>query len=116
MKKTENPEKNLLDMIPVVCCDWDTGEDGNVFLSVPRFRRPLMKKIALRMGKSEFVKVHLDEKGSKTWKRIDGKRSIEVIGKGLEMDEDESPQQFYERLSEYLMILSKNNFIKLIDT
>lgn len=109
MKKKEG---NLLDLIPERNCQWGTSENGKIYLQVPRFRNRFMKSIALRLGKSEFVKIHYDELGSKTWQLIDGKNSVERIGELLEKEMGSAAQPVYQRLTEFLLILSRNKFIQ----
>jgi len=114
-KKINDVQKNLLDMVPVRTCDWGTDKDGIAYLLVPRFRNRFMKWIANRLGKSEFVKVFFDEKGSPVWKLADGSLSIMEIGKKITKDPDETDQQMYERLAEFFVILRKNRFVELKD-
>ncbi len=110
--KEKKKNKNLLDMIPETQCNWENNHDETVSLIVPRFKNRFMKKITIKLGKSEEVKIHLDEKGSNTWVLIDGIRTVETIGEKLEKEENESLEQFYQRLGEFLIILAKNRFIR----
>ncbi len=110
MKKKKSD--NLLDMIPEIQCKWVNDKNRTVSLVVPRFKNRFMKKIAVKLGKSEEVKIHLDEKGSNTWRLIDGYKTVEAIGKNLDQEENESIEQFYQQLCEFLLILAKNRFIR----
>lgn len=110
--KTNKQSDNLLDMVPETQCKWVNDMNETVSLIVPRFKNRLMKKIALTLGKSEEVKIHLDKKGSNTWKLIDGSSTVETIGDKLERDQNESTEQFYQRLCEFLLILARNRFIR----
>jgi hypothetical protein len=112
MNETEKKD-NFLDLIPVRNCKWETTEDGKTCFVVPRFRNRWMKRIALRMGKSEFVRVFLDDRGAEVWQLIDGVKSVETIGKHLEKESDETDEQVYDRLTDYLSILARNKFILL---
>ncbi len=100
-------------MIPVRNCKWETAEDGRTCFVVPRFRNRLLKWIALKHGKSEFVRVYLDEKGAAVWRLIDDVKSVAAIGKHLEKDTDETEERMYDRLSDYVSILARNKFIHL---
>jgi predicted RNA-binding protein (virulence factor B family) len=113
MMKLEN-RGNFLDLIPDRNCQWDKTGDGRTYLLVPRFKNQWMKKIALRLGKSEFVKVYFDDNGDRVWGLIDGSKSVEEIGKLMEKEKgkDETPQQVYDRLTEFMSILARNNFIR----
>jgi hypothetical protein len=104
-------DKNLLDMIPEMLCQWEISDEGKVNLLVPRFRNQFLHRIAIRMGKSEFVKVHLDETGTLVWKHIDGHRTVEKIGQLMKREEKETAQQAYERLCQFLIILSRHQLI-----
>lgn len=107
----KSKQDNFLDLIPEKNCRWEQAEKGNVNLLVPRFKNRWMKKIALRLGKSELVKINFDEIGSRTWLLIDGNRKVEEIGKHLEEELKEKVQPVYQRLSEFLSILARNKFI-----
>lgn len=106
-------QDNFLDLIPVRNCKWETTGDGKTCFVVPRFRNRLLKWIALKLGKSEFVRVNLDERGAGVWHLIDDTRNVEQIGKRLEKDADETDQQMYDRLTEFISILARNKFITL---
>ena len=108
MKKKDD---NFLDLIPEKNCRWEQAESGKIFLLVPRFKNQWLKKIARKLGKSELVKVHFDEIGSNTWRLIDGASTVEQIGQQLEKEMQDKVQPVYQRLSEFLSILSRNKFI-----
>jgi hypothetical protein len=112
MSETEKKD-NFLDLIPVRNCQWETTEEGKTFLVVPRFKNRLMKRIAQRLGKSEVVRVYFDANGVKVWNLIDGSRSVEQIGKSLEKEENETREQAYHRLTDFISILARNKFISL---
>jgi hypothetical protein len=112
MKETEKKD-NFLDLVPERNCKWETTEDGKTCFVVPRFKNQWMKRIALKMGKTEFVRVYLDARGAAVWNLIDGKKNVERIGKLIERETDETDDQVYDRLTEYLSILARNKFILL---
>jgi hypothetical protein len=110
---------NFLDLVPERNCRWDKTGDGRVCLLVPRFKNRWMKKIALKLGKSETVKIHFDDRGTAVWDLIDGSRTVEQIGQligekkaGDDKDETETMDRVYARLTEFLSILSRNRFIQ----
>lgn len=109
MKKKD---RNLLELIPEKECEWESVPEGKISLVVPRFKNRFFKKIAMKMGKSEFVRIHLDKMGSNVWNLVDGIRSVEEIGKIIPREKDESEQSLYERLSEFIVILARNRFIQ----
>ena len=107
-KKDKNV--NFLDLIPQRNCRCEKTGDGRIDLLVPRFKNRFMKKIALKLGRSEFITIHLDALGSKVWDRIDGSHTVEQIGKLMEKENEEF-LQLYERLTHFLSSLSRHRFI-----
>ena len=103
--------RNFLDLIPEQNCRWEIGKDGNIYLVVPRLKNRLLRSLAVKMGKSEYIKVHCDQVGTKTWNLIDGYRNVAQIGDQLEKDMGEEVQPTYERLSEFISVLFKNKLI-----
>jgi hypothetical protein len=106
-------EDNILNYIPEINCRWDKNKDGKIHLLVPRFKNPWMKRIALRLGRSEWVKIFLDEIGSCSWSLIDGRRNVEEIGVELKQKMGDSVEPVYQRLTEFIVILAKNKFVLL---
>jgi hypothetical protein len=107
----EKKEGNFLNLIPEINCRWESDQEGKVYLLVPRFKNSWMKKIALKLGKSELVKIFLDEIGTRSWKLINGRRTVRQIGALLEKDMGERVKPVYDRLIEFMSILFKNRFI-----
>jgi hypothetical protein len=107
----KNKEENLLDLIPEIICRWEKNQEGKIYLLVPRFRSPLLRKIGMKFGRSEWVRIILDEKGTKSWGLINGKRSVHEIGELLEKEMGDSVKPVYDRLSQFITILFKNKFI-----
>jgi len=112
---TEKKKKsiNLLDLIPEIKCRWEKNGDGGIFLLVPRFKWLWVRQIALKLGRTEFVKVRLDSIGVKVWELMDGQKTVEQIGKLIEEEHAGSFPQVYERLGLFLTTLSKNRLILL---
>ena len=104
-------EKNLLDLIPERNCRWEAAEDGRIYLLVPRFKNKIMRRIGLHFGRSDWVKIFFDEIGTRSWGLIDGRRTVTEIGVTLEKEMGEKVKPVYERLAEFMVILSRNRFI-----
>jgi hypothetical protein len=102
---------NYLGLIPERNCRWETTAEGKTCLLVPRFKKPFMKKIAAKLGKSETIRLSLDLTGTKVWALIDGTSTVEQIGKSMQKEEHEPIQQLYERLTEFFTRLWQNKFI-----
>lgn len=112
-QKKIDSKTNFLDVIPEINCRWEKNGDGRICLLVPRFKKNFMKRIALKLGRSEFVQVSLDNLGTTAWAYIDGTNTVEQIGKLMEKDKGESIEQVYQRLSQFLTILARNRLVSL---
>lgn len=108
----KNKKVNFLDLIPERKCQWEETRDGRIDLKVPRFKNPLMKKLALKLGRSEYITIHLDDLGSKVWDRIDGSHTVEQIGELVKKENEGFNHQLYERLTQFLSSLSRHRFIQ----
>lgn len=104
---------NFLDLVPEKNCRWDKAEDGRSYLLVPRFKNRWMKKIAMKMGRSELVKIYFDPMGTGVWNLIDGEISVAEIGKRMEHEKGEEIEQVYDRLTSFISILARNKFVNL---
>lgn len=111
MKRVKEKVSNFLDLVPDRNCMWDKSLDGRTYLLVPRFKNRWMKKMSLRLGKSESVRVYFDNNGAKVWNLVDGSNNVEQIGKLMEKEKGETIQQLYERLSEFIATMARNKFI-----
>ena len=106
-------DENLLEFVPNINCKFEESNNGAISIVMPRFKTRWIRKMSAKLGRSEYVKIHLDERGSKIWHLIDGKRTIQQIGTHMEKDAEESDQQFYERLSQFIGILTRNGWVLL---
>lgn len=110
------PEKNYLDYVPRHSpgLRWDTLEDGRIQLTVKR--RGWVNSLAHTLFKApENNYVTLDDLGSFVWKQIDGRRSITAIGEMVEKAFGQDAEPVYQRLAEFVKMLSVHNFVKLED-
>jgi hypothetical protein len=112
MSKTKN-NVNFLDLVPGQKCKWDKSEDGKIFLLVPRFKNRWLKKFALNMGKSEFVRLYLDNNGARVWELIDGKKTVGTICDLLQGQPGEKLEHAEQRVCFFMGMLKKNDFIAL---
>lgn len=112
MSKTKS-SVNFLDLVPGQKYNWDKNEDGKTFLLVPRFGNRWLKKFAMNMGKSEFVRLYLDDNGARVWELIDGKRTVGAICDLLQEQSGEKLEQAEQRICFFMGMLKKNDFITL---
>ncbi len=78
---------SLHDLVPVrLVTRWEeitTPEGTKIDLKIPRFRNEKFARWFLPAGKSPYITIHLDLKGSAVWKNMDGTRNIEQIAEIL---------------------------------
>ena len=108
----KNEEQNLFDLIPERKNEYEKTEDGIVWIIQPKFTNKFMVKYVLPYLKRPFFKVELDEFGSKVWEYIDGKNTIEQIGKVLHADFGEKIEPVYDRLAMFFQQLHRLKFIQ----
>ncbi|MCU0289479.1 MAG: PqqD family protein [Acidobacteria bacterium] len=114
MNKTKN-SVNFLELIPNRKSNWDKTGDGRIFLLLPRFKTLWLRKFFLKLGKSEFVRLYLDNNGARVWDLIDGKRTVGQICDLLQEQPGEKLEQIEQRVSCFMGMLKRNNFITLYD-
>ena len=106
---------NLLDLIPQKKLTDEVNENGNITVLKPKFRNKFLKKYVVPKLKSPFYKVKLDEFGSFVWRQINGKLTVEEIGKKLKTNFDKDIEPVYDRLSEYIQSLERYRFIEYLN-
>ncbi len=116
-KKKIDKNSNYLELIPDKLCGCEKNQEGIIQLVVPRFKNRVMSKIAVNLGRSENIKISLDNLGSKVWELIDGNRTVAQIGKILEKESETNTgqpmPQVFERLSQFLSGLFNHRLIDL---
>ncbi|MGC8803101.1 MAG: hypothetical protein ACP5PS_04930, partial [Bacteroidales bacterium] len=65
--------QNMLELIPYPKVPFFISSDQRIVLQLRRFP---VKGLAHLMGKSEYVNITLDDKGSLVWQKIDSSRTI----------------------------------------
>lgn len=110
-RKTEKPQINLLELIPVKNIGWEKTEDNLIILLKPKFKHPFFKKHVLPRMKKPNYKIKLDAVGSFVWERCDGQRTVKEVAQSLKQEFGESVEPLYDRLALFLQSLEKNHFI-----
>ncbi len=109
-------DKNYLEKIPVHPEEipWKTDESGIVTLEIEN--KGAMNRILQKLMKKPKVSyIHLDKTGSFVWPLIDGKKSIEELGKEVDAHFGEEAHPLYERLATFFSILDSYKFISWIE-
>jgi hypothetical protein len=89
-------------------------EEAGVILFMPRYPTFAGRLAGKLLRKSSHIKVKLDALGSAVWKLIDGTRSIHQIGEEIQETFGNEAEPLYPRLVEFLNILLRNKFIRLV--
>ena len=106
---------NLLDLIPIKILKNEQSEDGNVTVLKPKFKNKFMAKYVVPKLKSPCYKVKLDEFGSYVWRLIDGKLTVEEIGKKMQENYQDAVEPVYERLSIFIQSMQRYRFIEYVN-
>ena len=94
--------------------DWETGDDGKIYLLKEKSRNRIMKRIINLFGKNQFFRIHLDDTGTLVWKHIDGRNSIKEITDVVKKEKGgESFLQAKKRVEHFMALMLKNKFIKV---
>jgi hypothetical protein len=104
--------RNIAHYIPVAQVEHEVDEEGLVKLLTPRFQASWMQWLQKRL-KRPYLKVKLDDVGSKTWLLIDGKRTVHEIGQKLLEVFDERIEPVPQRLGLFFGHLRRYKFVDL---
>ena len=113
-KKSTLPENYLLRVpAPAERLRWTVEDTGAVTLEVEN--TGWANRLAqVLLGRPRVSYVHLDELGSFLWQRLDGERTIAVLGQLVEARFGERAHPLYERLAQYFRILDSYRFIRWV--
>jgi hypothetical protein len=111
-KQSGKSEINYLELTPARKYDHEFRDDGDlVNILVPKFTDKILGKYLQPKLKYKYLKADLDEFGSATWLKIDGKNTVaEIAGMLVEQFGDEI-QPINKRLTMFLTQLYKSGFI-----
>ena len=99
---------NLMELRPRHLAEWEEGT-GGVIVHAPRGR--FLTFMARWFGRSELVRLHLDELGSFVWRRCDGSHIVIEIVEELEGSSEEEPESILPRVATFLKRLSREKLI-----
>ncbi|MCK5145713.1 PqqD family protein [bacterium] len=102
-----------MDYVPIPLIASKEGGDGNVILLKPRFKAFWLRRLLIKTGRHDTLKIHLDGNGSRVWRLIDGSRTIEAIGLFMQNQPNESDEVKLSRLIYFVRTLMQNQFIRL---
>lgn len=105
-------KQNMLDLVPVQKVSFNFTDNKRIVLKIKRFP---IKGMAQIFGKSEFVQVTLDEKGSLVWQKIDGKKTIAQICSEVTSESTfENTEMLEERLAAFILSLYRQDFVDFV--
>ncbi|HNX97006.1 MAG TPA: PqqD family protein [Candidatus Aminicenantes bacterium] len=113
MKDKRWAGRNLLDFVPRPAIPFETGADGRIFLLKEKTRLRWLKRVIQRLGKSQHMRIHLDEFGSAAWLEADGRRTVGEIVARLRPRFGEAIEPAETRVSQFFVLLSHNGFAVL---
>ncbi len=114
MKKEAAQTINLLELRPKRNIQWETGENGQVVLLVPKFRNGFLAKwVQPRLSRSHY-RVKLDAYGSFIWNACDGNTTVFEIADTMKDKFKEDLGSLYDRIGKFVRRLDESKFV-LID-
>jgi hypothetical protein len=113
MKKRTNTD--MLNCVAKRHFTWEINDEtGYVLIIRPKFISPFWQKIFNPFLKSKHFRIKLDELGSAVWLAMDGKNTIEDIGKILGEQFGKEIEPIYERLIKFTLQLHREKFIDIL--
>jgi hypothetical protein len=111
MSNRTRSEVNLLDLIPERTVHFEVDNSRIVTVLAPRFKNRFLKRLLVRAGREESIRVTLDDIGSEVWLLCDGARNVGEIGDLLRGKFRERVEPCYERLRIFFQQLESARFI-----
>lgn len=111
MFQKKKKKLNLYDLIPSRLYGEETDESGIITVLIPRFKNNRLSKLLIPKSKSKFIKLKLDENGSKVWSLIDGTKNVQQICNSFADLNDDKLEQSDERVIKFIDILYKQKCI-----
>ena len=100
--------------IPNRLFDWEIQkETKRVVILRPKYKSKTGMLLFGSFLKDKNFKVNLDELGSVVWENADGKNTVKIIGEILGQKFGPEIEPIYERLTNFLVQLHKQKFIRL---
>lgn len=114
MKKDIAQTINLLELRPMRNIKWETGEQDQVVLLVPKFRSGFLARWVQPRLSRPYYRVKLDAYGSFIWNACDGNRTVSEIADVMKDKFKENLESLYDRIGKFVRRLDESKFV-LID-
>jgi len=112
-QKSQEPQLNLLELVPHRLQKFDVDEEGIVIVKVKRFKYPWMAVAFLPKWKSHYIHTRLDSFGSHVWMECNGESDIQRISESMREEFGEEIEPVHERLKLFFQQLTRRGFIAL---
>ena len=113
MRRKNRKSINLLELTPEQRVGWETAENGNVVVLIPKFQHELLVKWVLPRLKYPHVRVKLDKLGSFVWKQCDGRTTVAEMADRMRAEFQESAESAEDRIRTFLLMLEKSELVNL---
>ncbi len=114
MKKNTEPAPNLLDYIPARSLQWETiGENEQVVLLVPKFRKGILAKVLMPRIPKPNIKVKLDQYGSYFWRMCDGNTTVFSIAEKMKEKFGDDFDPHYGRIKSFMSQMIQDKFLTI---
>ena len=111
MKSKVTRELNLLELKPKRNIQWETGENDQVVLLVPKFQNGILARwVQPRLSRPHY-RVKLDAYGSFIWNACDGNTTVSEIARRMEENFKEDRESLYERIGKFIGQLDHSQFV-----
>jgi hypothetical protein len=97
-----------MELHPRRIANWDESP-GGVIIHAPRGR--LLTFVSRRLGRSDFVRVNLDELGTFVWRKCDGATSVWEIVREVETVFSENRDSTGQRVATFLNRLAREKLV-----
>lgn len=110
--------ENLLKMIPKKSNPFIYSEEKDEKITLVIKRESKLDKFFLKIFRKtpKELYVHLDDKGSFVWKKIDNEKNVLELAKEYGEQYNVSAKEAILQTSQFIKILKNNNFIELKST
>ncbi|MCX6143272.1 MAG: PqqD family protein [Ignavibacteriales bacterium] len=113
MRRRKRQTINLLELTPEQRAPWETAENGNVVVLIPKFHHELLVKWLVPRLKYPHVRVKLDKLGSFVWKQCDGRTTVAEMAARLRTEFQDSAGSAEDRIRTFLLMLEKSDLVNL---
>ena len=106
-------EVNLLELRPSRGAKWETGEQGNVVVLVPKFRSPFLTRWLMPLLSRPYFRVKLDKYGSFLWNQCDGATTVASMAERMKSHFGPAAEPVEERIGKFLNTLEHGELVAI---